>query len=311
MNLRLLALSILLAAASAAPAQQGPGKFEIKSTRLAGNLYLLQGGGGNVAASVGADGVLLVDAEVTALADELHAAVKRLAPPDKPVRFVINTHYHGDHTGGNLLFAQGGAVIVAQEALRARLAGGTEDKGSGGQAKAADPLALPSLTFDHALTVYLNGEEIRAVHYPNAHTDGDSIIFFRKANVVHMGDIYVRYGFPYIDVNAGGSVQGMIGACEEVMRTSPADVRIIPGHGDLAGIGELREYLKMLEDTTAAVANALKAGKTLEQMKHERLLGAWSERYAPPKAFVDTDGFTEALFNSLQRHAARHGHRPR
>ena len=122
-----------------------------------------------------------------------------------------------------------------------------------------------------------------------------------------MGDIYVRYGFPFIDINAGGSVQGMIAACEDVLKTVPADAKIVPGHGELSSVAELRTYVKMLQDTSAAVADALKAGKTLAQMKSERILGPWSERYSPPKAFVDTDAFTETLYNSLRGHAARHG----
>ncbi|HEY0767419.1 MAG TPA: hypothetical protein VGD47_05650, partial [Steroidobacteraceae bacterium] len=194
---------------------------------------------------------------------------------------------------------------------RARLASGSMS-GYGGSSshkvKPAEPAALPMITVDHNLTVHLNGEDIRAVYYPNAHTDGDSIIFFPHANAVHMGDIYVRYGFPFIDVNAGGSVQGMIGACEDVIRTASADAKVIPGHGELSNIDALREYLRMLKDTTAAVAAALKAGKTLEQMKKEHVLGAWSERYSSPD--VDADAFTGSLYYSLMGHAARHG-RPR
>jgi cyclase len=314
MPMRLPSLCILLVLLCAAPAQaEEPRRIEIKSTRLTDNLYLLQGAGGNVAASVGTDGVLLVDAMVAAAADELRAAVKGLAANDRPVRFLIDTHYHDDHTGGNLLFAQGGAAIIAPETLRARSAsGGTA--GNGGSIslpmKPADPGSLATVTFDHSLTVHLNGEEIRAVHYANAHTDGDAIVFFRQAKAVHMGDIYVRYGFPFIDVSAGGSVQGMIAACEDVIRSVPAEARVIPGHGELADIAALREYLKMLQDTSAAVAAAIKAGKTLEQMKKERLLAPWSERYSPPKAFVDTDAFTESLFYSLRLRQAQHGHRP-
>jgi glyoxylase-like metal-dependent hydrolase (beta-lactamase superfamily II) len=150
------------------------------------------------------------------------------------------------------------------------------------------------------------------VHYANAHTDGDTIVFFLRTGAVAMGDIYVRYGFPFIDINSGGSVQGMIAACEDVLRRVPADTRVVPGHGEIAGVADLREYLQMLKDTSATVADAIKAGKTLAQMKQEHILGRWSERYSPPKAFVDTDAFTETLYNSLQReHVARHGSRPR
>jgi len=167
------------------------------------------------------------------------------------------------------------------------------------------------VTFNAELTVHVNGDDVRAVHYPNAHTDGDTIVFFPKTATVAMGDIYVRYGFPFIDINGGGSVQGMIAACEDVLRRVPADTRVVPGHGEVGSVADLREYLQMLKDTSAAVAGAVKAGKTLAQMKQERILGRWSERYSPPKAFVDTDAFTETLYNSLRGHVARHGSRPR
>ena len=301
---------MVLAAATAASAQeQDFSKVEIKTAQLAPNLYLLQGAGGNMTASVGGDGVLLVDDEFAALTDKIRAALKSVGA-DKPVRYVIDTHYHFDHTGGNLPFTESGATVIAQDNLRTRLiTGGTA--GNGGsitrEIKPAEPGALPQVTFDHVLTVHVNGEDARAVHYPNAHTDGDTIVFFPGASVVAMGDIYVRYGFPFIDINAGGSVQGMIAACEDVLKAVPADTKIVPGHGALSNVEELRTYTQMLKDTSAAVSRALKGGKTLAQMKSERVLGAWSERYSPPKAFVDTDAFTETLYNSLAGHTARHG----
>ncbi|HEY1873819.1 MAG TPA: MBL fold metallo-hydrolase [Steroidobacteraceae bacterium] len=328
---RLCYLGILLAAASLAAAQeQDFSKVEIHTTHLAEGLYVLQGAGGNMTASVGMDGVLLVDDEYAALADKIRAALRGLgrggpggssgdqaggsARRDQAVRYVINTHYHFDHTGANAALAQDGATLIAQDNARARLlTGGTA--GNGGsitrEVPALEHAALPQVTFDHELTVHVNGDDVRAVHYPNAHTDGDTIVFFPGTGAVAMGDIYVRYGFPFIDINSGGSVQGMIAACEDVLRRVPAEARVVPGHGEVAGLADLREYLQMLKDTSAAVADALKAGKTLAQMKQERILGRWSERYSPPKAFVDTDAFTETLYNSLRGHVARHGSRPR
>jgi glyoxylase-like metal-dependent hydrolase (beta-lactamase superfamily II) len=330
---RLWYLCILLAAASPTSAQeQDFSKVEIHTTRLADGLYVLQGAGGNMIASVGGDGVLLVDTEFAALADKIRAALRGLSgggpgsgpastPPggsahsDPAVRYVINTHYHYDHTGANAAFTGDGATVIAQDNVRARLlTGGTA--GNGGsltrEVPAVEAAALPRVTFDHELTVHVNGDDARAVHYAKAHTDGDTIVFFLRTGTVAMGDIYVRYGFPFIDINSGGSVQGMIAACEDVLRRVPADARVVPGHGEVAGVADLREYLQMLKDTSATVADAIKAGKTLAQMKQEHILGRWSERYAPPKAFVDTDVFTETLYNSLQRgHVARHGSRPR
>ena len=329
---RLCFFAILLAATSLASAQeQDFSKVEIRTTRLAEGLYVLQGAGGNMTASVGADGVLLVDTEYAALADKIRAALRGLgagspggpasnpsgssARSDGAVRYAINTHYHFDHTGANAAFAADGATVIAQDNVRARLiTGGTA--GNGGsltrEVPAVEAAALPRVTFDHELTVHVNGEDAHAVHYANAHTDGDTIVFFLRTGAVAMGDIYVRYGFPFIDINSGGSVQGMIAACEDVLRRVPADARVVPGHGEIAGVADLREYLQMLKDTSATVADAIKAGKTLAQMKQEHILGRWSERYSPPKAFVDTDAFTETLYNSLQRgHVARHGSRPR
>lgn len=306
----LVLASILLAAASLASAQQQDfSKVEVRSTQLAEHLYLLQGAGGNISAAAGPDGVLLVDADFAAMADKIRAALKT-AGTEAAVRFVINTHYHYDHTGGNLAFAQGGAVVIGAQQLRARLmSGGTAGNGAGikREIKPVEGAALPTVTFDHELTVHLNGEDIRVVHYPHAHTDGDSVVYFAKANTVAMGDIYRRPGFPFIDLDGGGSIDGMIDACQAVLKSVPADAHIVPGHGEPGGVEDLRTYLKMLEDTRAAVAKALKAGKTLAQMKQEKLLGAWSAQYSPPKTFVDTDAYTDTLFNSLTAHAAHSG----
>ena len=179
--------------------------------------------------------------------------------------------------------------------------------------KPAPPGGLPALTYEQELTLYLDGEAVRVHHYPRAHTDGDSVVFFPLAKAVHMGDIFVRYGFPFIDINGGGNVRGMIAACEDVAHGVPPDTKIIPGHGEVATLADLREYTEMLKSTTALVEQALAAGKTLEQMKQEKLLGAFSARYAPAKAFVDTDAFTESLYNSLRMPRPRHGpvRRPR
>jgi len=187
-------------------------KVQIKVSQVSGNIYMLEGQGGNIAASVGEDGIVIVDDEFAPLAEKIQDALKSLKITDKPVRFVINTHYHGDHTGGNPPFANSGSTVIAQDNVRKRLiSGGTA--GNGGsvkmEVKPAEKAALPVITFEHDLTVHLNGEDIRALHFPAGHTDGDAIIFFPKNNVVHMGDDFVRYGFPFIDVAGGGSVQGM------------------------------------------------------------------------------------------------------
>jgi glyoxylase-like metal-dependent hydrolase (beta-lactamase superfamily II) len=276
-------------------------KVEIQSAQLAPNLFLLQGDGGNILALSGPDGVLMVDDEFGALAEKIQGTLQRLGAR-MPVRFVINTHYHFDHTDGNAAFGQAGAVIIATHQVHDRLArGGLITNGGAihNEMQPAPPAALPSITYSQELAVHVDGETVRVHHYPNAHTDGDSVVFFVGAKVVHMGDIYVRYGFPFIDTHGGGNVRGMISACEDVLRASAPDVKIIPGHGEVASLTELREYATMLKDTSARVAHALAAGKSLAQMKQENLLGAWSARYSPAKALIDTDAFTESLYASL------------
>ncbi|HLZ93522.1 MAG TPA: MBL fold metallo-hydrolase [Candidatus Acidoferrum sp.] len=274
-------------------------KVEIKATKVSGNIYMLQGAGGNIAASIGDDGIVIVDDQFAPLADKIQAALKSLGVTDKPVRFVINTHYHGDHTGGNAPFSTAGSTVIAQDNVRKRLmSGGTA--GNGGsikmENKPAEKAALPIITFEHDVTVHLNGEDIRALHFPSGHTDGDSIIFFPKNNVVHMGDDFVRYGFPFIDVASGGSVQGMIAAMEKATAQLPADVKVIPGHGQLSNLDDVRAFTQMLKETSAVVQKALDEHKTLEQMKQEKILEPWKKFSGD---FVNADTFIETLYNSL------------
>jgi len=294
-------LAGMMAVAQAAKAQQDRNfsKVQIKVTKVSGNIYMLEGEGGNIAASVGEDGIVIVDDQFAPLAEKIQAALKDLKITDKPVRFVINTHYHGDHTGGNAPFANAGSTVIAQDNVRKRLeTGGTG--GNGGSIKMQIPpapkAALPVITFEHDVTVHLNGEDIRALHFPAGHTDGDAVIFFPKNNVVHMGDDFVRYGFPYIDVASGGSVQGMIDAMEKASAMLPADVKVIPGHGALSNLDDVREFVKMLKETSAAVQKAINEHKTLDQMKQEKILEPWKKWSGD---FIDSDKFIETLYNSL------------
>jgi cyclase len=298
----LVGLMLVTAAAFAAPAWgqgQDFSKVQIKATKVSGNIYMLEGAGGNIAASIGEDGIVIVDDQFAPLADKIQASLKSLGITDKPVRFVINTHYHGDHTGGNTPFANSGSTVIAQDNVRKRMAtGGTA--GNGGtihmENKPAEKAALPIITFEHDVTVHLNGEDIRALHFPAGHTDGDSVIFFPKNNVVHMGDDFVRYGFPFIDVSSGGSVQGMIAAMEKATAQLPADVKVIPGHGQLSNLDDVREFTKMLKETSAIVQKALDEHKSLAQMKQDKILEPWKKWSGD---FVNADVFIETLYNSL------------
>jgi glyoxylase-like metal-dependent hydrolase (beta-lactamase superfamily II) len=287
---------LLLVCGLAAAQDQDFSKVQIKVNKVAGNIYMLEGAGGNIGASVGDDGIVIVDDQYAPLADKIQAALKGIT--DKPVRFVINTHYHGDHTGGNAYF-QKQAPIIAHDNVRKRLeSGGAAGNGSSVHmdVKPAAKEALPIITFDHDVTVHLNGEDIRALFFPAGHTDGDSIIFFPKSNVVHMGDDFVTYGFPFIDVDSGGSINGMIDAVEKVIGQLPPDVKIIPGHGPISNLDDVRAYLTMLKATRDLVAKEIKDGKTFDQMKQAKILEPW-KKYSGE--FISEDAFLETLYNSL------------
>jgi cyclase len=296
MRQRSILFAACLFATFSAAQDQDFSKVQMKVSKVAGNVYILMGAGGNIGASVGDDGIVIVDDQYAPLADKIQAALKGIT--DKPVRFIINTHYHPDHTGGNEYF-QKQAPIIAQDNVRKRLESGGGG-GNGGsihmEMKAAPHGALPIITFDHDVTVHLNGEDIRALYFPAGHTDGDSVIFFPKSNVVHMGDDFVTYGFPFIDVESGGSINGMIDGVEKVIAQVPPDVKIIPGHGPVSSLDDMRAYVIMLKGTRDAVQQALKEGKTLDQMKQAKLLDPW-KKYSGD--FVTEDIFLETLYNSL------------
>src|ERR1700751_151062 len=266
-----LLLAAVLAVALSSAQDQDFSKVKIKVTKVAGNVYVLEGEGGNIGASVGEDGIVVVDDQYAPLADKIQAALKGVT--DKPVRFIINTHFHGDHTGGNAFF-QKQAPVIAHDNVRKRLETGGAAGNLGSISMERKPAARegpPIITFDHDVTVHLNGEDIRALHFPAGHTDGDAVIFFPKSNVVHMGDDFVTYGFPFIDVDSGGSIDGMIDGVEKVIGQVPADVKIIPGHGGISSVADVRAYLEMLKATREVVAKAIQGGQTLDQMKQAKL----------------------------------------
>jgi len=291
-----LAVTFVLFSCLATAQDQDFSKVQMKVTKVSGNVYMLQGAGGNIGASIGEDGIVIVDDQYAPLADKIKAALKGIS--DKPVRFVINTHYHEDHTGGNAIFQQG-APIIAQDNVRKRLEEGGTAGNNGGikfEAKPQPKDALPIITFDHDVTVHLNGEDIRALHFPHGHTDGDSVIFFPKSNVVHMGDDFVTYGFPFVDLSGGGSVQGMIAALDEIVPKLPADVKVIPGHGPLSNLDDVRRFVSMLKDTRAVVENGIKQGKSLDQLKQENVLAPWQKWSGD---FITSEQWLVTLYNDL------------
>ena len=279
-----------LLAATALYAQQDFSKVEIKVQKVAGTVYMLTGSGGNIGVSVGDDGVVIVDDQYAPLAPKIQAALKSIT--DKPVRFIINTHYHGDHTGGNADFAKTGSTIIAQENVRKRLQEGTNTLGN--PVPPAPKDALPIITFNDRASVHLNGEDIRAIHFPAGHTDGDAVIFFTQSNVIHMGDDFVTYGFPFVDTANGGSVSGMIAGVEKVLAQAPPDAKYIPGHGALCTADDVRAFVQLLKDTRAIVAEAVKKHQTPQQMKDAHILAKYEDKYG--KGFIKTDIWIDTLY---------------
>jgi cyclase len=268
-------------------------KVEIKATKVAGAVYMLEGAGGNIGVSVGPDGILIVDDQFAPLADKIRAALKSLG--DGKLKFVLNTHWHGDHTGGNVKFGPE-APIIAHDNVRKRLA--SEQKIFGNKVSAAPPEALPVITFGDSLSVHFNNEEIRAIHFPNGHTDGDSVIFFTGSNVVHMGDDFFAGRFPFVDLENGGNVVSLGKNVGEVINRLPAGVKIIPGHGPLSTADDLKLYHRMLLETTDIVRKQAAAGKTLEQIKAAGLPEIWKDWGA---GFIKTDQWIELIYRSLEK----------
>lgn len=268
-------------------------KVQIKSTKIAGNVYLLEGAGGNIGVSVGPDGILIVDDQFAPLADKIRASLKTLG--QGKLRFILNTHWHGDHTGGNASFGQE-TTIVAHDNVRKRMSTEQRSEFFKSTSPASPKEALPVITFDQSLTVHFNGEEIRAIHFPNGHTDGDSVIFFTTSNVVHLGDDFFSGRFPFVDLDSGGSVEGLTKNIGELITKIPADAKLIPGHGPISTLDDLKAYHRMLVATTAIVRDKIAAGKTLAQIKSEGLPAEWNSWGT---GFIKTDQWIELVYGSL------------
>ena len=292
---RFLTLLFLCAFSAGAAAQTDYSKVEIKATKVAGNVYMLEGAGGNIGVSVGSDGVLIVDDQFAPLADKIRAALKGLNQGQ--LRFILNTHWHGDHTGGNVAFGPE-APIIAHDNVRKRLSSEQRIEFFKSTVPAAPKEALPVITFNQSLSVHFNGEEIRAIHFPNGHTDGDSVIFFTNSNVVHLGDDFFAGSFPFVDVDNGGSVVGLAKNIGEIIPKIPAGAKLIPGHGPLSTIDDLKLYHRMLLETTDVVRKKVAAGKTLADIKSEGLPDEWKSWGT---GFIKTDQWIELIHISLTR----------
>jgi glyoxylase-like metal-dependent hydrolase (beta-lactamase superfamily II) len=253
-----------VAVCAIALAQQPPADVQIQTQKITDNVYMLLGEGGNVGVTVGADGVAIIDDQFDRMVPKIRAAVAMIA--DQPIRFVINTHWHGDHTGGNAALGRIGSVIVAHGNVRKRMSAEHVSGLTGRKTPPSPPEALPIVTFDQAVTLHLNGDQLEVTHVRNAHTDGDAIIRFRNANVLHMGDTFFNGLYPFIDTSSGGSISGLIAALDQVLPSIDESTRIIPGHGPLASKADLQAYRDMLATARDRIAKLVRAGKTQEEV---------------------------------------------
>ncbi len=293
----LLAGLMALAALGPAGAQQDFSKVEIKAQKLSDSVYMLTGAGGNMGLSVGADSVFLIDDQFAPLASRIKAAIARITP--KPVQWVLNTHFHFDHTGGNESFGGDGALIVAHDNVRRRMS--SEQlialAGNASRQKAAPRVALPAVTVPGDITFHINGDEVHAFHVPRAHTDGDLIVHFRQSDVVHMGDVSFNGMYPFIDISSGGSVAGVIAAYDRVLALAGESTRIIPGHGHLATRADLQAARGMLVATTQRAQDLRRAGKSDAEIRAAKPSAEFDAVYGG--GFIKPDIFVQQILAGL------------
>ena len=293
-TLRFLAVMAIAAIPLLASAQQDFSKVEIKTTTLRDGTHMLTGAGGNMVASSGADGVFLIDDQYAPLSEKIRTALAALS--DKPLRFVVNTHWHGDHTGGNEAVGKAGAVIVAHDNVRQRMS--VEQFVRGSKVPASPGAALPVVTFASGLTLHLNGDDVQVEHVAHAHTDGDALVKFQRANVLHMGDVYFNGLYPFIDAESGGSIDGVLLAVERGVALSDEATIVVPGHGPVSNRDELAKYGAMLKDYRDRIAAMKSEGKTLAQATAARPTAATDALLG--KAFIKPDELVKSIYETLQ-----------
>ena len=294
MTRRMVLIALLSFACGSAPLLAQQSQPKITMVPVAGPVHMLTGGGGNIGVVADPAGMLMIDAPEDPATEAFRAAVRSLPGGDR-VRILVNTHWHGDHTDGNKAFGPG-AAIIAHESVRPLLA--AEQTILGERTKALPADALPDITYSDHLTVYAGGQTIRLVHYPHAHTGGDTVVFFDSLKVVHTGDMLFNGMFPFLDVDKGGDIDGWVGQLDAILRELPADAKVIPGHGPLAGPAELKAFRDMLHDSAETVRAKMKEGKTLPRIQSEGL----PERFAPwSKGYLSTPQWLELVYRSLEK----------
>ena len=291
------AAAALLLAAAPSEAQQDFSKVEIKLERLSDGLYMLAGAGGNIGLSVGEDATFIVDDQFAPLTEKIVAAIRTVT--DMPVKFVVNTHWHGDHTGGNENFGQAGAVIIAHDNVRQRMSVETFNERFKQTIPAAPRVALPVVTFADSVTLHLNGDTVHVTHVPPAHTDGDSIIHFTRANVLHMGDLYFNGGYPFVDVWSGGHVDGVIGAADKALGMGDEETRIIPGHGAVADRAALKKFRDVVATVRDRVKTLVDQGKSLDEVQAAAPSKEFDAQWG--QGFMKGEQFVELVYVSLTK----------
>jgi glyoxylase-like metal-dependent hydrolase (beta-lactamase superfamily II) len=280
-------------------AQQDFSKVEIRTEKLSDSVYMLVGAGGNLGLSAGEDAVFLVDDQFAPLTPKIEAAIARISA--KPVKFILNTHWHFDHTGGNESLGKAGALIVAHENVRKRMSVENFIEFLGMKTQPDPRVALPVVTFTSDVTFHLNGDEIFAQHAPRAHTDGDAIVHFRKSDVVHMGDVMFNRLYPFIDTSSGGTVEGVVAAVDRALKEVGERTRIIPGHGPLANRADLQAYRDMLATISGRIREQMRAKRTLEQVQASKPTAEFDAVWG--KGFLKPDKFVEMLYKNLEKRA--------
>lgn len=272
-------------------------KVQIKIVKAADNVHMLMGSGGNIGVCTGDDGVFLVDDQFAPLTEKIKAAIGKIS--NKDICFLINTHWHFDHVGGNENMGEAGAVIIAHENARNRMSTDQFIDFFQKQIPASPKIALPIITFTQDLTFHLNENEIHVFHVKNAHTDGDAIVYFKNSNVIHTGDIYFAGLYPFIDTGSHGSVNGVIDAAKYVLSIINDDTKVIPGHGHLSNKAELGGYVDMLISLRDKVNNHISEGKTLKEIQAAKPTQEFDEKWG--HGFLSPDQFVQILYNDLSR----------
>lgn len=269
--------------------------ISVRAQPLRGGVYMLIGAGGNIGLSVGADAAFLVDDQYAPLTPKILAAVRSVT--NQPIRFVLNTHWHGDHTGGNENMGKTGALIVAHNNVRKRMSVEQFNSVFNNRTPPSPAGALPVVTFNDSVSFHINGDELVAFHVPPAHTDGDVVVHFTGADVVHMGDTYFATGYPFIDVSTGGNVNGVITTADRVLAGCKAETIIIPGHGPVSNCEQLRVYRNMVAAVRERVQAAMQRGQTLDQIKAAGLTTEFDDQWG--RGFIRPPVFVEFVYRSL------------